>query len=101
MLTDRAIELADALSLEVITPRDHADRGSQVTLRHMHAWEVMQALIADGVVGDVRAPDVLRFGVAPLYNTYDEVDEAFTRLRQILQAETWRAWLDEPRPTVT
>jgi kynureninase len=100
-LTDRAIERADSMALEVITPRDQDARGSQVSLRHEHAWAVMQALIAEGVVGDVRPPDLLRFGFAPLYTTIDEVDEAFDRLAAILRTESWRPWLDAERPTVT
>ncbi|MEQ1786057.1 MAG: aminotransferase class V-fold PLP-dependent enzyme [Acidimicrobiales bacterium] len=100
-LTDRAIAHADRLGLEVVTPRDQAHRGSQVSLRHAHAWEVMQALIDVGVVGDVRPPDLLRFGFAPLYLTLDDVDEAMQRVEGVLQRETWRQWLDVPRPTVT
>ncbi len=99
-LTDRAIERADALGLEIVTPRDPAQRGSQVSLRHDHAWEVMQALIEEGVVGDVRPPDLLRFGFAPLYVTHDDVDEAFDRLSRILRQETWRRWVGTSRPTV-
>ena len=58
-----------------------------MSLRHDHAWEVMQALIAVGVVGDVRPPDLLRFGFAPLYVTDDDVDEAFARLAEVLRDE--------------
>jgi len=100
-LTQRGMEHADALGLEVVTPRAADQRGSQVSLRHEHAWEVMQALIAEGVVGDVRPPDLLRFGFAPLYVTEDDVDEAFARLERVLRDESWRGWLDRPRPTVT
>ena len=100
-LTDRAIQHADALGLEVITPRDPAKRGSQISLRHDHAWEVVQALIAVRVVGDHRPPDLLRFGFAPLYTTDDDVDQAFARLAEVLRTGSWRSWLDAPRPTVT
>jgi kynureninase len=100
-LTTRAIERADALGLEVVTPREPSERGSQVSLRHEHAWEVMQALIAAEVIGDVRPPDLLRLGFAPLYLTEADVDEAFDRLDQILRDESWRAWLGVARPTVT
>jgi kynureninase len=99
-LTQRAIERADDIGLDVVTPREPADRGSQVSLRHEHAWEVVQALIAAGVVGDVRPPDLIRLGFAPLYITDADVDDAFARLDQILRDETWRRWLDQPRPTV-
>jgi kynureninase len=99
-LTARAIERADALGLEVVTPRDPSERGSQVSLRHEHAWEVMQALVAAGVIGDVRPPDLLRFGFAPLDVSEADVDEAFDRLARVLGEGTWRRWLDAPRPTV-
>jgi kynureninase len=100
-LTDRAIGRADALGLEVVTPRDASRRGSQVSLRHEHAWEVMQALIAAGVVGDVRPPDLLRFGFAPLYTTAADVDEAFDRLEVVVRDASWRTWIGAPRETVT
>ncbi len=100
-LTTRAIEHADALGLTVVTPRDPSQRGSQVSFRHDHAWEVTQALIAVGVVGDHRPPDLLRFGFPPLYITDDDVDQAFARLSQVLRAESWRQWVDQPRPRVT
>ena len=100
-LTERAIERADELGLGVVTPRRPSERGSQVSVRHDHAWEVMQALIDEGVVGDVRPPDLLRFGFAPLTVTEDDVDEAFDRFERVLRDETWRRWIDAPRPTVT
>jgi kynureninase len=100
-LTERAIERADELGLETVTPRDPAARGAHVSLRHAHAWEVMQALVEDGVVGDVRPPDLLRFGFAPLDVTLADVDEAFDRLGRVLEIGSWRGWLDAARPTVT
>jgi kynureninase len=99
-LTERAIQRADQLGLEVVTPRRATERGSQVSLRHDHAWEVMHALIGEGVVGDVRSPDLLRLGFAPLYVTDDDVDEAFDRLSRILRQDTWRRWVGASRPTV-
>jgi kynureninase len=100
-LTQRAVDRSDALGLEVVTPREPTERGSQVSVRHEHAWEVMQALIEAGVVGDVRPPDLLRFGFAPLSVTEPDVDEAFDRVDQVLRDGAWRRWLDHPRPTVT
>jgi kynureninase len=100
-LTERAIGRADELGLEVVTPRVPEARGSQVSVRHAHAWEVMQALIERGVVGDVRPPDLLRFGFAPLYVTDADVDEAFARFAAVLRDESWRRWLDAPRAVVT
>jgi kynureninase len=100
-LTDRCIERADDLGLEVVTPRAHEERGSQVSLRHEHAWEVVQALLDVGVVGDARPPDLIRLGFPPLYVTADDVDEAMARLAGVLRTERWRGWLDVDRPTVT
>jgi kynureninase len=104
-LTDLLIDLVDARCaahpLTVITPRDPARRGSQVSLRHDHAYEVCQALIARGVIGDFRAPDILRLGVAPLYIRYVDVFDAVAALTEVLDT---RAWDDPPlrrRNTVT
>ena len=100
-LTDRCIDRADDLGLEVVTPRAHEERGSQVSLRHEHAWEVVQALLDVGVVGDSRPPDLIRLGFPPLYVTADDVDEAMACLAGVLRTERWRGWLDVDRPTVT
>ena len=79
--------------LALATPRDPALRGSQVCFSHPHAYAVMQALIASGVIGDFRAPDILRFGFAPLYLRYVDVWGAVTQIRDVLANEIWR----EPR----
>lgn len=71
------------------SPRDPALRGSQVGLRHPQGYAVMQALIAAGIIGDFRAPDVLRFGFAPLYNNLDDVERAVDALARILRDESW------------
>ncbi|WP_337867503.1 kynureninase [Meiothermus sp.] len=96
-LTDLFIELMEPLAarygLERVTPTDHARRGSQVSYRHPEGYAVMQALINQGVIGDFRAPDIMRFGFTPLYLRFTDVWEAVERLRQVLQKELWR----EPR----
>lgn len=71
------------------SPRDPARRGSQVGLRHPQAHAVMQALIARGVIGDFRAPDVLRFGFAPLFNDMPDVEAAVDALAGILRSASW------------
>jgi kynureninase len=85
-LTDLFIDLVEARELPVTlaTPRDHHRRGSQVSLRHPAAPEVMDRLIAAGVVGDIRPPDILRFGFAPLYVRYVDVWDAADALATIL-----------------
>ena len=70
--------------VEAASPRDARERGSQVSLRHPDGYPVMQALIARGVVGDFRAPDLLRFGFAPLYARYVDVWDAVENLREVL-----------------
>jgi kynureninase len=100
-LTDRCIARADELDLEVATPRDPDQRGSQVALRHPHAWEVVQAAIEAGVVGDFRPPDLIRLGFAPLHLMLADVDEAMDRLAAILATGAWARWSDVPRPVVT
>ena len=73
--------------------RDPAQRGSHVSLRPSRRLAVMQALIARGVIGDFRAPDLMRFGFAPLYNRFDEMWRAADILGDILDTREW----DQPR----
>ena len=90
-LTDRFIAGVEAACpmLELVTPRDHAMRGSQVSFRHPEGYAIMQALIAQGVIGDFRAPDILRFGVTPLYIGTAEVDGAVAILQRIMATGAW------------
>jgi len=77
--------------LAVTSPRDDALRGSQVCLaRPEGAYAIVQALIARGVIGDFRAPDVLRFGFTPLYVGFADVWDAVEQLRQVLATQQWR-----------
>ncbi len=88
--------------LTVTSPREDAMRGSQVCLtRSEGAYAIVQALIAHGVVGDFRAPDVLRFGFTPLYTGFADVWDAVEHLRQVLTAGTWREARFNQRAAVT
>ena len=75
------------------SPRDPAQRGSHVVFGHPEGYAVMQALIARGVIGDFRAPDLMRFGFAPLYNSHVEMVHAAEILEKILATREW----DQPR----
>lgn len=92
-MTSRFMELVDTKlsrhGLTVATPRSEA-RGSQVCLVHPHGWEIMQAAIACGVIGDFRSPDIMRFGFAPLYNTFEDVWGAASTLERIMETGLWR-----------
>jgi kynureninase len=71
------------------SPRDAARRGSQVSLTHPHGYAIVQALIARGVIGDFRAPDILRFGFAPLYVRHVDVWDAVSVLKELMRARAW------------
>ncbi len=71
------------------SPSDPAQRGSHVVFAHPEGYAVMQALIARGVIGDFRAPDLMRFGFAPLYNSYGEIVRAAEILADILASRQW------------
>jgi kynureninase len=73
----------------IASPREHALRGSQVSLTHPQGYAIVQALIARGVIGDFRAPDVLRFGFAPLYVRFVDVFDAVEALHRIMRSQDW------------
>ncbi len=77
-------------ALELASPADPERRGSHVSFRHPDGYPVMRALIDRGVHGDFRAPDILRFGLAPLYIRYVDVYDAAATLREVLEEEHWR-----------
>lgn len=90
-LADRFIAAVEAAcpTLTLATPRAHDQRGSQVSFRHPEGYAIMQALIARGVVGDFRAPDILRFGVTPLYIGEAEIDHAAEVLAEVMEGALW------------
>jgi len=92
-LTQLFIDEIEARSRQVTlaSPRDPARRGSQVSFTHPDGYAVMQALIARGVIGDFRAPDLIRFGFAPLYNRFEDAWLAADALAGILSTREWDA----------
>ncbi|WP_145107130.1 kynureninase [Cereibacter sediminicola] len=97
-LRTRSLELTDLFIAEVetrcpelalATPREHERRGSQVSFRHPEGYPIMQALIARGVIGDFRAPDILRFGFTPLYIGPEEVVRAAAILSEVMEGRLW------------
>ncbi|MBJ3777934.1 kynureninase [Acuticoccus mangrovi] len=103
-LADLMIARVDALCgdhLTLASPRSAATRGSQVSFRHPSGYPVMQALIAAGVIGDFRAPDILRFGFTPLYTRFVDVFDAVDILADILAARRWDAPQFHRRAAVT
>ncbi|MDD7970167.1 kynureninase [Roseinatronobacter alkalisoli] len=80
---------AGCSELTLASPVNGAARGSQVSFRHQEGYAIIQALIAEGVIGDFRAPDILRFGFTPLYLTPDDVAKAADSLCAIMQNRRW------------
>ncbi len=102
-LTTLFIELVEAAvpTLKLVSPRDPALRGSQVSFSHDQAYPIVQALIARGVIGDFRMPNVLRFGFAPLYLSHADVVKAVEILRDIMQTKAWKEPRFQARAAVT
>ena len=80
--TDLLMAVADAAGFEVATPRPHDRRGSHVAVRHPEAWRLCRALVEElDVVPDFREPDLIRFGVTPIYTRFVDVWDGIARLR--------------------
>ncbi len=92
-LTSLFAELVTGFGLEIVGPDDPDRRGSQVSIRHTEGYRIVQALAERGVIGDFRAPDVMRFGFAPLYVRHVDAFDAATTLADVLESGLWR----EPR----
>lgn len=87
--------------LDLVSPGDPAQRGSQLSFRHPEAYAVCQALIARGVIGDFRGPDILRFGIAPAYLRFEDMAEAARHLAEVLEGAEWTRPEFRERATVT
>ena len=97
-LRARSIELSELFIAEVETacpmlslasPRNPQERGSQVSFRFEHGYAAMQALIANGVIGDFRAPDIMRFGITPLYLDEDDIRGAAKVISDVMNEKLW------------
>jgi len=80
---------ANCPDLRLASPRDPEQRGSQVSFHFQDAYALCQALIARGIIGDFRAPDILRFGIAPLYIGTAEIDAAIAAISEIIKGRLW------------
>lgn len=93
-MSDLFIELVESRCAEfgftLVSPKDASVRGSQISLTHPHGFAIMQALIARNIIGDFRAPDILRFGFTPLYLRYVDVWDCVDALVDIMQSESWK-----------
>jgi kynureninase len=90
-----------AYGVTLVGPPPGAPRGSHVSFRHPEGYAIMQALIARGVIGDFRAPDVMRFGLTPLYLRFADIVRAVHILEDVLRTESWRAPEYQIRQAVT
>jgi len=109
-LRARSLELTDAFiagveakcpTLTLATPRDHVLRGSQVSFRHPEGYAIMQALVSRGVIGDFRAPDIIRFGFTPLFIDLADVAGAVDILADIMATDAWDTTAFKTRAKVT
>lgn len=109
-IRSRSIELSEQFISEVeagckqvrlASPRDPQARGSQVSFHFHEGYAAMQALIARGIIGDFRAPDIMRFGFCPLYNTPDEVSHAAAALCETIATGEWDQPAFKTRKAVT
>jgi kynureninase len=88
-LTALADEWLVPLGFALASPRDATRRGAHVSLRHDDAWQISQALIRDGVIGDYRTPGRLRLGPVPIYTRFTEIWSALDRLRDIAATKSY------------
>lgn len=92
---------AHGVELECVSPADSASRGSQLSFRHSAAYAICQALIARGVIGDFRDPDILRLGFAPAYLRFADIAAAAEHLAQVLDTGEWQSAEFSQRALVT
>jgi kynureninase len=89
LFIDRMAPLVAEHGFALASPAEPAERGSQISYRHPEGYAIMQALIARGVIGDFRAPDILRFGFTPLYLSHAEVSAAADMVATVMRERAW------------
>lgn len=87
--------------LNLASPRPPERRGSQVSFSFSNAYSVVQALLDRGLIGDFREPDIMRFGITPLFLDENDMVRAAQTIEQVMNDETWRQPKYEVRNTVT
>ncbi|KAA5803328.1 kynureninase [Alkalicaulis satelles] len=95
VLGDILLERAASLGLETACPGLGERRGGHVVLRHEQGYAIVQAMIARGITGDFRAPDLMRYGFNPLYLSHEEVFDAGAALAEVIETREW----DQPQFT--
>lgn len=104
-LTDLFMALVEqecaGFGFELITPASHQYRGSHVSFKHPNGYQIIQALIARGIIGDYREPEVLRFGVTPLYLSHADIWKAVQALKQVMHLGEWKQEKYQVRAQVT
>lgn len=93
--------MAHDVALELVSPPRAADRGSQLAFRHPQAYAICQALSARGVIGDFRAPEVLRLGFAPAYLSFADMAAAARHVAEVLASGEWQRSEFNQRAAVT
>jgi len=82
-------ERCAAYGFEIVSPRQARQRGSHVAVAHPDGYAIMQALIARNIIGDFRAPDIMRFGFAPLYQRYTDIPDTVAALASVMETGAW------------
>ena len=109
-LREKCIELSELFisqveercpELKLASPRDPSSRGSQVSFSFEEGYAVIQALINDGIIGDFRAPNIMRFGITPLYVSEDDILTAVNSLEKIIKEGLWNSERFRKRKLVT
>ena len=101
LFKDQVLTRLDGFGFTLVSPEGGVFRGSQVSLAHDEAYPIVQALIARGVIGDFRAPNIARFGFTPLYLSYADVMKAVDILAEIMQEQAWKSPAFQARAKVT